>query len=117
MLSIVSMIQISAENNPYMLGYGYLAISLVTFCIYYFDKFASLNGRWRVPENSLHLLAVFGGWPGAMLGQRILRHKTVKQPFRRIFWLTVMINCVVILVFLFPENIYRIFNQVIHYNI
>ncbi len=110
MLLIVSMTQISPEKNQYVLVYGYLVISLVTFGIYYFDKFASLNGRWRVPENSLHLLALCGGWPGAMLAQRILRHKTVKKSFRRIFWLTVIINCAVLIGLLFPEIMSRIFN-------
>ncbi len=103
MVSIVSMIQISPENNQYFLLWGYLMVSLVTFGIYAYDKSAAKNNRWRVPENNLHALALFGGWPGAMMGQRILRHKTVKQPFRFIFWLTVIINCVILFWFLFPE--------------
>ncbi|MFW5427498.1 MAG: DUF1294 domain-containing protein [Methylophagaceae bacterium] len=102
MVSIVNMIQISPENNQCFLLWGYLMVSLVSFGMYAYDKSAAKNNRWRVPENSLHVLALFGGWPGAMLGQRILRHKTVKQPFRFIFWLTVLVNCAAVFWFLFP---------------
>jgi uncharacterized membrane protein YsdA (DUF1294 family) len=38
------------------------------------------------------MLGLFGGWPGAVLAQQWLRHKTVKQPFRQMFWLTVALN-------------------------
>ena len=63
-------------------------LSVVTFAVYGFDKAAARRNGRRVPERTLHLLAVLGGWPGAYLAQRVFRHKTVKQPFRRIFWLT-----------------------------
>ena len=35
-----------------------------------------------------------GGWPGALVARRVFRHKTTKQPFRTIFWVTVIANCV-----------------------
>ena len=70
----------------------YLAASLVTFVVYALDKSAAKAGRWRTPEKTLHILALIGGWPGAMLAQQKLRHKSQKQPFRAIFWLTVAIN-------------------------
>ena len=67
-------------------------LSLVAFIAYGFDKRrAQANGR-RVPENTLHLLALFGGWPGALLGQRIFRHKTQKFGFRFVFWLCVTLH-------------------------
>ena len=63
--------------------------SLVSFALYGFDKRrARLDGP-RVPEKRLHILALLGGWPGAMLGQQVFRHKTVKTRFRIVFWLTV----------------------------
>lgn len=37
-----------------------------------------------------------GGWPGALVARRVFRHKTIKQPFRAIFWLTVVVNCVAV---------------------
>ena len=64
--------------------------SVLSFILYGFDKRrARLDGQ-RVPEKRLHLLALLGGWPGAMFGQRVFRHKTVKTRFRIVFWLTVV---------------------------
>jgi uncharacterized membrane protein YsdA (DUF1294 family)/cold shock CspA family protein len=70
----------------------YLAISAATFIVYAFDKLAAEQGRWRIPEMTLHSLALIGGWPGALIAQTRFRHKTRKQPFRAVFWTTVVIN-------------------------
>jgi len=72
---------------------AYLALSVVAFAIYGRDKAAAVNGGWRTPELTLHVISVAGGWPGALAGQRVFRHKTRKQPFRTIFWCTVVANC------------------------
>jgi len=71
---------------------GYLGASLLTFMVYALDKSAAKAGRWRVSERTLHLLALFGGWPGALLAQQWLRHKTSKPGFIAMFWLTVWVN-------------------------
>ena len=65
-------------------------LSVVTLAFYAWDKRQATKEGWRVPEKRLHLLSVLGGWPGALLGQRWLRHKTVKTRFRVVFWLTVI---------------------------
>jgi uncharacterized membrane protein YsdA (DUF1294 family) len=72
---------------------SYGGTSVLTFAVYAFDKSAAQSGRWRVPERTLHLLAALGGWPGALLAQRVLRHKSRKLSFLAIFWSTVAINC------------------------
>jgi uncharacterized membrane protein YsdA (DUF1294 family) len=59
---------------------------------YAFDKAAALRGEHRVPEATMHLLSVAGGWPGALLAQVAYRHKTVKRSFRSAFWFTVVAN-------------------------
>lgn len=64
-----------------------LISSLATFILYAWDKRQARLDRWRVPEKRLHLLELAGGWPGALLGQQILRHKSSKQSFLTIFWL------------------------------
>lgn len=70
----------------------YMAMSMATFIIYALDKRAARLGQWRVAEGTLHGLALACGWPGALLAQQVLRHKSAKASFRRIFWLSVMLN-------------------------
>ena len=70
-----------------------LLLSGVTFATYAWDKLAARRGTWRTSERTLHLLALAGGWPGALLAQKLLRHKSRKQPFRAIFWVTVVASC------------------------
>ena len=72
---------------------AYLVLSMVAFVMYGADKAAAKQGRWRTPEIALHVVSVAGGWPGALIGQWVFRHKTRKQPFRTIFWGTVIVNC------------------------
>ncbi len=73
---------------------GYYAVaSLLAFLMYLWDKISAENGKWRTPENRLHLIALIGGWPGALIAQRKYRHKTRKASFQRMFWMTVALNC------------------------
>jgi uncharacterized membrane protein YsdA (DUF1294 family)/cold shock CspA family protein len=71
----------------------YVVLSSITFSAYVLDKVAAKNGGWRTRENALHLLSLAGGWPGALMAQNYLHHKTKKQPFRVYFWTTVILNC------------------------
>jgi uncharacterized membrane protein YsdA (DUF1294 family)/cold shock CspA family protein len=73
---------------------AYWVMSVLTFSLYALDKAAAQGGGRRTPESSLHILALTGGWPGALLAQQRLRHKTRKQPFGAIFWATVAVNSV-----------------------
>lgn len=69
------------------------ALNLATFFAYWQDKYAAEKGRWRTPEDSLHLFSLAGGWPGAYLAQQILRHKSRKAEFRAAYWVTVTLHC------------------------
>jgi uncharacterized membrane protein YsdA (DUF1294 family)/cold shock CspA family protein len=71
---------------------GYVVASVVAFFAYAFDKAAAVRGSWRTPENTLHILGVAGGWPGALLAQQLLRHKSSKPSFVAAFWFTVALN-------------------------
>jgi uncharacterized membrane protein YsdA (DUF1294 family)/cold shock CspA family protein len=71
---------------------AYLVLSLVAFFAYALDKSAAVSGRWRISEQTLHLFAFAGGWPGALVAQQLLRHKTSKKSFIYVFWLTVLLN-------------------------
>jgi len=61
-------------------------MSVVCFTAYGLDKRRAVNGSRRVPEQFLHIVALLGGWPGALLGQRQFRHKTKKLSFLIVFW-------------------------------
>ena len=71
----------------------YVALSGVAFLAYAMDKSAARRGAWRMSESTLHVLALIGGWPGALVAQEVLRHKSQKQPFKTILWLTAGLNC------------------------
>lgn len=71
---------------------GYAAVSLLTFVMHWRDKRAATSGRWRVSEKSLHLLELAGGWPGAMLAQSLLRHKSRKLSYRVILVMIALVH-------------------------
>ena len=101
-LVLVAVSVLFAESSKALLVW-YLVIGVVTFFVYAKDKRAAINGNWRVPEKTLHTFSVAGGWLGALIAQDKLRHKTQKQPFRAIYWLTVVIN-VAVFVWTFTPN-------------
>lgn len=78
---------------PFAILWLYIGASLATFIAYAIDKSAAQAGRWRTQEKTLHLLALIGGWPGALIAQNRLRHKSNKTSFLLTFWLTVVLNC------------------------
>lgn len=82
---------------PPQVGGAYLAMSLSCFVAYAIDKSAARKGNWRTPESTLLLLGLVGGWPGAVLAQQWLRHKTSKTSFQWKFYLTVVLNLVLFL--------------------
>ena len=69
--------------------YG-LVLSALTYWVYAHDKRQAQAGEWRVSEAQLHLLELLGGWPGAWLAQRWLRHKCAKAGYQVVFWLIVL---------------------------
>lgn len=77
---------------PWWIPTVYGALSIVTFAAYGIDKAAARGGRRRISEQTLLVVGLFGGWPGGLFAQQLLRHKTRKRSFRRAFWCTVVIN-------------------------
>lgn len=71
-----------------------VATSVLSFLMYGLDKSRAEDNAWRISEKSLHLLALFGGWPGAMLAQQYFRHKVKKSSFMAVFWITVALNSI-----------------------
>ena len=88
---------------PIVILYAYLILSIVAYIMYKKDKSAAEWDEWRTPENTLHFISIIGGWPGALIAQNILRHKSRKLSFQWVYWATVMINWIA-LAWLFTPN-------------
>ncbi len=72
-----------------------LLVSVITYGMYSHDKQRAVSQGWRVPESSLHLGELLGGWPGAFLAQRGLRHKCSKPGYQMVFWVIVLLYQIV----------------------
>lgn len=79
---------------PPWIAAAYAGLSAITFMFYWHDKSAARHGRRRTPEGTLQVMALLGGWPGALLAQGMLRHKNRKASFQTTFWGAVVINLV-----------------------
>lgn len=67
-----------------------LVISAVSYGSYALDKRRARAREWRISEAGLHVTELLGGWPGAFLAQRRLRHKCSKGSYQVMFWLIVL---------------------------
>jgi len=77
----------------------YYGASIITYSAYARDKTAAQNAQRRIPEATLHLMSLIGGWPGALIAQALFRHKTRKPSFLIPYWLTVVVNCIALGIF------------------
>ena len=91
-LPIGGSVQLYFSRNLILPLLLYLAISLLTFGLYWRDKRNAWRGERRTPEKTLQLLALLGGWPGALLAQQGFLHKTRKWSFQLLFWLIVLLH-------------------------
>lgn len=62
--------------------YYLITINIMTFLVYGIDKWKARNGKWRISEATLLLLAVIGGSIGAWAGISVWHHKTLHKKFR-----------------------------------
>ncbi len=76
----------------------YYSASMITYGCYSRDKKAAENAGRRTPEATLHVMSLVGGWPGALIAQVVLRHKTRKPSFLVGYWFTVIVNCIALCV-------------------
>lgn len=79
-------------GTPDTVAAAYLVASVACFGVYAIDKAAARAGRWRTSENTLLLMGLACGWPGAALAQQWMRHKSSKPSFGARFWTTVALN-------------------------
>lgn len=77
---------------PFFIIILYLFMGIITYIAYSSDKSNAITERSRVPERTLHILSLLGGWIGALIAQQRFRHKTKKISFKIVFWITVLLN-------------------------
>jgi uncharacterized membrane protein YsdA (DUF1294 family) len=76
-----------------------IAITLVTLLTYGYDKVIAGSKRTRVPEKVLLALTFAGGTLGALVGMPLFHHKTAKGRFRFKFWLVVVVQVLLLVVY------------------
>ena len=74
----------------------FIGVNLTTFVMYGDDKHRAVHNNFRIPEIVLHLLALAGGSPAALLAQVTFRHKTRKRTFRIIFIAIILLQLMII---------------------
>lgn len=77
---------------PFVLAYP--VMGMITYGVYAHDKVQAQEGRFRVPEATLHALELLGGWLGGYIAQERLRHKTAKVSYQTTFWAIVILHFV-----------------------
>lgn len=70
----------------------YLAVNVITYIIWGYDKLRAKLQQWRIPENTLYALIILGGGAGALLGMIVFRHKTRKLKFKLISVVSVLVH-------------------------
>lgn len=98
----IFIVAVTRWDLPDWVSWLYASTSILSVIAYANDKRAARTGGWRERENTLLILGLIGGWPGAVLAQQFLRHKTVKAGFRAQFQLTVIANLIAFVVFAYP---------------
>ena len=62
--------------------YILICINVLTFLVYGIDKWKAKQGRWRISEGTLLILAIIGGSIGALLGMKVWHHKIKHKKFK-----------------------------------
>jgi uncharacterized membrane protein YsdA (DUF1294 family) len=70
----------------------YVVMSAFAFAMYWADKRRARHGAWRISEAALHVIELLGGWPGALVAQRVFRHKWRKPRYMAVFWTIVVVH-------------------------
>jgi len=95
-------IRVGGRQNPsvtdrilIVVAAWYAALSVVSFCLYGFDKWRAGRNGWRIKERTLLSVDLIGGWPGGLAGRMVFRHKTRKGSYRVRFWTIVVAHLLI----------------------
>jgi uncharacterized membrane protein YsdA (DUF1294 family)/cold shock CspA family protein len=89
-LPFLAIPKLTAWLSPWWIGLCAVVTSALAVLNLWLDKRYAIGARYRVPEATLHLLELTGGWPGSFLAQRFFRHKISKRSYQVFFWLIVL---------------------------
>lgn len=80
-----------------------ILVNAYAFALFAIDKNRAVAGGYlakkRIPENTLLFLAFVGGSPALVLGQKLLNHKTRKQPFASLLIAIIVVQIVMVVLF------------------
>ena len=74
----------------------FAAWNLIVFLTYGIDKLKAKKEKWRIPEKTLLLMALFLGGTGALIGMGVFHHKTQHKSFSIGVPLMTLLNYVMI---------------------
>ncbi len=103
-LLIILAVAVNQQRLPILFPLIYLLMSVITLSAYAMDKSAARQGKWRTKESTLQIMSLCGGWPGALIAQNWLRHKSQKVSFRITLWCTVAFNIAALIWILSPSG-------------
>lgn len=90
-------------HEKFFILVGYLvAVNVVTFALFGYDKWCAQHDRWRVRESTLLIWAAMGGTIGAGAAMEIFHHKTLHLKFK--FGVPLLLFAQIILIGLFATN-------------
>jgi uncharacterized membrane protein YsdA (DUF1294 family)/cold shock CspA family protein len=96
LLGVVSLLAVGLATTagilPLAMAVVFALLSFLSYLMYGWDKSAAQSDGQRISEKTLHLVDLLGGWPGALIAQQQLRHKTIKTSFQLVFWCSVLGN-------------------------
>ncbi|MEQ8928134.1 MAG: cold shock and DUF1294 domain-containing protein, partial [Fulvivirga sp.] len=108
LIGVLSMV----KAVPVIIAMIYIFASFITYITYSIDKASAQSGSWRIPESTLHMMSFLGGWPGALVAQARLRHKTRKPVFRFVFYATIIMNGI-FFIWLSTEDYFEVIEKLI----
>lgn len=87
---VTALVVLGTRINQWWLPLSVIVVlSALSYVLFAIDKRRAQSDAWRIPEATLHLCELAGGWPGAVLAQHYARHKSAKLSYRCVLWLII----------------------------
>lgn len=82
----------------------FAVINLIAVSLTLYDKYAAKNGKWRIKESTLLILAALSGCVCEYITMRLIRHKTRKLKFMLLIPVIFILECAVVIFFICKFN-------------